>query len=481
MGASLGTGNRGVSALGASLVKLLSDGQRSDTTVGMLLGRRTARAFALRTGNRVLSIETLNFRLALHTAFGRNLLLWFALACLYRAFPLAGWRAFLRRRHPLIRATAEAQLIGDIRGGDSFSDIYGVRGFLLGSLAVLAVVLVRGHIVLFPQTYGPYKSPIARAVACFILRRASIILSRDRESMTTVTQLIGATTRCQFCPDVAFSLEARPPEKLSIEPPLPPSVVSGPWSVVPSAPCTVLGPPSSVASPVVRRPSSVVPCLVGLNVNGLMFNGGYTRNNMFGLKLNYPRFLVRLLEALLENPNQHLLLVPHTFAPPTSVESDPGACRTARDQLAPELRARVHLVEGEYDQSEIKWIIGQCDFFIGSRMHACIAALSQGIPAVGVAYSKKFRGVFETVGAEDSVIDGRDVDAEQAVNRVLELYAQRETLRQTLSSRVPLAQQRLYEVFQQLLPTAQSAPRSETESRDTDLAVPSQPASRPLP
>ena len=47
-----------------------------------------------------------------------------------------------------------------------------------------------------------------------------------------------------------------------------------------------------------------------------------------------------------------------------------------------------------------KAVIGQCDFFIGSRMHACIAALSQGVPCVGVAYSMKFAGVFDTVGME---------------------------------------------------------------------------------
>ena len=179
-----------------------------------------------------------------------------------------------------------------------------------------------------------------------------------------------------------------------------------------------------------------------------MFNGGYTRKNMFGLKLDYPTFLVRLLERLLENPDRQVLLVPHTFAPPTSVESDPAACRSIRAQLPAALQARVHLVEGEYDQSEIKAVIGGCDFFI---MHACIAALSQGIPAIGVAYSKKFRGVFETVGAADSIIDGRELDVAQAVNRALELYAQREVTRARLVTSVPTAQARLRTVFADLV------------------------------
>ena len=222
MGASLGTGNRGVSALGASLVQLIRR-NCPGIDVAMLLGRRSPAPFEMVAGGERLTIGVLNHRMSPSAKVRENLFLWFALACLYRALPLTSWRAWLERLHPLIRASAQAELIGDIRGGDSFSDIYGLKSFLLGSLEAIAVILVRGQIVLFPQTYGPYKSPFARMVARYILRRASVILSRDQESMSTVIGLIGPTPRLHFCPDVAFSLEARQPERLKLDPPLPPS------------------------------------------------------------------------------------------------------------------------------------------------------------------------------------------------------------------------------------------------------------------
>ena len=46
----------------------------------------------------------------------------------------------------------------------------------------------------------------------------------------------------------------------------------------------------------------------------------------------------------------------------------------------------------------MKYLIGQCDFFVGSRMHSCIAAVSQCVPAVSIAYSDKFIGVMATLG-----------------------------------------------------------------------------------
>jgi polysaccharide pyruvyl transferase WcaK-like protein len=147
--------------------------------------------------------------------------------------------------------------------------------------------------------------------------------------------------------------------------------------------------------------------LIGLNVNGLMYNGGYTRNNMFGLKCNYKIFVQQLVQKLLAETTAHILLVPHTFTATKDVNSDPDACREIFLSTPEYYKTRLHLVTREYNQHEIKGIIGLCDFFIGSRMHACIAALSQGIPTVGIAYSRKFRGIFQSVGAENMVIDAR--------------------------------------------------------------------------
>ena len=83
-------------------------------------------------------------------------------------------------------------------------------------------------------------------------------------------------------------------------------------------------------------------------------------------------------------------------------------------------------------------------------MHSCIAALSQGIPAVGVAYSKKFAGVFDSVGAAGWVVDGRELAAEQGVAKAMEIYRRREALREPLAEKVREAQATLYRTFQEL-------------------------------
>jgi polysaccharide pyruvyl transferase WcaK-like protein len=335
----------------------------------------------------------------------------------YRFVPVKAIREKIEGSCPWIKTVREAEFVGDIRGGDSFSDIYGLRGFVLASLPVMTVVWVGGKLVLFPQTYGPFTHPVARQVARYILRRAKWILSRDKDSIEMIHRLVGPLENVRFCPDVAFALDPHPPAVLAIAPPLP-------------------------------RSRDI--CTIGINVNGLMYNGGYTRRNMFGLKLDYRAFLAKLVTELLQLDSVRVVLVPHTFAPHGHVESDPDACLQVRQALPPKFQERAHIVTANYDQHEIKAVIGCCDFFIGSRMHSCIAALSQGIPTVGVAYSKKFKGVFESVGASDWVIDGRDVSADDAVGLLLACVEKRHEMRAALSNKPAEVKELLRKTFSDL-------------------------------
>ncbi len=419
LGAAIGIGNRGVSALGASTIRLVSE-CHPGAQVSLLIGDRNAGTRRITLFGVPTEIPVVNYRWSPKAPL--HLQVWWILllSIVHRLIPLRAVRSAVVRGNPWIRAVTEADVVADIRGGDSFSDIYGVKRFVLGSLPALAVIILRGSIDFLPQTYGPFQHARSRALARYILRRARRIFARDAEGPVAVRALVGDHPPVTVCADVAFCLEPIRPATPDIQPPLPST-----------------------------RPAT----LIGINVNGLMFNGGYTRANMFGLKLDYPDFLRRLTAALLKDPATHLLFVPHTFAPPESVESDPEASRRVIREIPESLRSRVHLVSHDYDQHGIKGVIGLCDFFIGSRMHACIAALSQGIPCVGMAYSKKFLGVFESVGMREGILDGREVDAAGAVEGVLTRLKARAASQETLRSRVPAAQDHLRETFREMLAT----------------------------
>lgn len=420
LGASLTTGNMGVSALAASLVGLIQEA-RPDADISLFVGSKDSKPQTLDLSGTKESLKVINYRLSPRAVHSEHLF-WLAfLALLYKIAPSKSMKASVVKGNDRLKTLLSMDFIGDIRGGDSFSDIYGLKRFMFGCLPDIIILLLGKDLYLLPQTYGPYRSPLAKKVARFIIARSRSVLSRDREGLDVLRDILGPTAgerQVSLCPDVAFTLRSIRPEHMVITPP----IVGGPK----------------------------VP-LIGLNVNGLLYNGGYTRNNMFGLKFDYRTFVHTLVSRLLDTTEAHILLVPHTFAPEGHVESDNAASADVLRVVSEHSKGRVHLVEAQYDQFRIKGIIGLCDFFVGSRMHACIAALSQGIPTVGVAYSRKFGGVFDTIDMDSTVLDATKLDMQSVLSQIADIFEKRDEIGKTLIHRVQKAQDDLGVVFRSAL------------------------------
>ena len=80
------------------------------------------------------------------------------------------------------------------------------------------------------------------------------------------------------------------------------------------------------------------------------------------------------------------------------------------------------------DPIEAKNYIARMDFFCGSRMHACIAAFSSEVPVFPIAYSRKFIGVFGSLGY-DHVSDCQSQSASEIFAAVVHAFEQREKLK----------------------------------------------------
>jgi polysaccharide pyruvyl transferase WcaK-like protein len=418
LGASLDTGNMGVSALLVATVKCIRQVFPS-AEISLLEGDRNPGANEVRLGDgQIVRLGRVGVRQN-KTFWRQNHLLRLLLTVLLiRLIPVKSWRDWLFRRNPYLKAITTARGVADITGGDSFSDIYGLRRLMIGTLRKALVILTGQKLILLPQTYGPFKGRLAKCFARWVLARAEGIYSRDQESLEAIAELMGnrpMKARPQFAYDMAFVLDAICPETIR----------------------TLPGP----------LPEPGDGTLVGINVSGLLYNGGYTRNNMFGLKVDYPPLIRELVREFLARERAAVLLVPHVFVPPDNVESDPEACRKVYETLQAEYPGRLFCLEGTYDQSEIKSIIGRCDFFIGSRMHACIAAISQSVPAVPLAYSRKFLGVFKSIHIEECIADLRHMAPKAIVDHVFEEYAIFEKRKNELISIIPRVQKNVYDIM----------------------------------
>lgn len=250
---------------------------------------------------------------------------------------------------PLSSWIRDFDLVVDTRAGDSFADIYGVpRLALMAGLAELA----RKNgvpVVLGPQTIGPFDTRRGRWIGRRSLARSTGVLARDPISAGYAAGL--GTTVDALTTDVVFAIEQPPP-------------------------------------PAIQRD-------VVLNVSGLLY-----RDNPHVPAERY-RKVIRQTCRDLRAAGRQVSLLAHVLDSPVP-DNDVPAVR----DVAAGLGGDVDVVVPE-SLADVRSIIAGARVVIGSRMHACLNALSVGTPALPLAYSRKFAPLMDHIGWT-ATVDLRD-------------------------------------------------------------------------
>ncbi|MCA9444945.1 MAG: polysaccharide pyruvyl transferase family protein [Candidatus Omnitrophica bacterium] len=309
--------------------------------------------------------------------------------------------------NPGARALLRADAVMDISGGDSFTDIYGQRGFEYSCLRKGLALSNSRPLILLPQTYGPFKDPENYRRAAEICVSARAAWARDERSYEYLREMLGD----RFDPaihrvgvDVAFLLP-------TVEPDMEADLRD-------------------------YLEGSEAP-IIGLNVSGLLFNRPEVSREQFGLISDYDATIRHLVERFLKKTDARILLVPHVVTKPGHFESDLEACLRVRDDFKKDFPDRIETAPAYGDPREVKGLISRVDWFCGTRMHATIAGLSNGIPTAAISYSPKTLGVFETSGMGDHVADPTRFETEGVAEILHRSFSEREQAAIILRDRMP--------------------------------------------
>ena len=418
-GASFKTSNMGVSALAESSIKCIFTHWPNAEVTLQTMEDSVPLIFTFNGEKFSVEKKNIGFRRNIFKTQNAYTLLGYAL--LLKIIPSDWLKNKLKARNPYFKDIMETDLTLDITAGDSFSDIYGMRGFRMHSLMKWLFILCGNKFVMLPQTYGPFKSRFSKIVARYLLTRTTAIYARDMDGVKCVKKILGKVAdkkMIRFIPDVAFVLEPEKPKK-------------------------------SVIIEQLENLKAKGHVLVGLNVSGHIYHVEYQAKSKFGLKSDYQKLMNDIVKSLMVYPNTVVVLVPHVFLKAGQVGSDLDACHQVYQQMVEKYPDRILLVDEVFNHKQVKYLIGCCDFFLGARMHACIAALSQYVPAVGLAYSDKFAGVFESLGVGDLVADLR-TENEQILACVQDAFHKRIKMAEKLRVTVPSAQKRVLGLFDEI-------------------------------
>ncbi|MFA6832245.1 MAG: polysaccharide pyruvyl transferase family protein, partial [Bacteroidaceae bacterium] len=242
---------------------------------------------------------------------------------------------------------------------------------------------------LLPQTVGPFSSPTIKVKAVKAIEDADIVMTRDKQSFDYVREIAPLQKQVEEYIDVAFFL------------------------------------------PYKKKEFSKDKIHVGLNISALLWHGGYTRDNQFGLVVDYPSLVRQVIDYFLSLKDVQLHLIPHVVGGERGIENDYAVSYDLCEEYD---NPNITLSPLFLDPAAAKSYISGMDFFMGARMHATIAAFSSGVPVVPMAYSRKFNGLFIDTLDYPHLVDLKVDRPEDTLTKIKDGFAHRDALRKEIKS-----------------------------------------------
>jgi len=290
--------------------------------------------------------------------------------------------------------------VWDFTGGDSFSDIYGMKRFCLNSALKQFAIWSKTKFIMAPQTIGPFENKLAIAWAKHIIRKAEVCFVRDSLSEKYVEKKFGVTPL--ITTDVAFSL---PYDKGML-----------------------------------RQDKKIY---VGFNPSGLLWDEIKDFCASKHIVLDYKEYVKGVLKYLCENDCYAVLLIPHVFvrSEEGKYENDWKACCEIK-----ELFPNTEILCDFETPMEAKQIISSMDVFIGARMHATIASFSTGVATIPVSYSRKFEGLYQDL-QYPYLIGATHMNTQEAIDKTIEWIKNWEQLAEKVKDSAALVKERQQVLF----------------------------------
>lgn len=287
------------------------------------------------------------------------------------------------------RAMVQESSVVLIVGGDTFTDEFSSPSPRFRDLAYAR--RSGKKTVIWAASIGPFHDPVAEKKYAEALKTVDLITARDSETMDYLKGL-GVEANVVRVADPAFTLEVKPVANLPFQ----------------------------------RGEGRTV---VGLGLSALA-TGRYEN------AAAYLDGFVSLGNALLEDAGTWVVLVPHVTGKADQAGADESVCRAAYERLSP--KERVYMADPGFDTREMKYVISQCDYFLGSRTHSTIAAFSTMVPTVSIGSTQKVYGINRDLfGHTEYVLPVEEVSAETLRSRYDHLRATADAARASLAREIP--------------------------------------------
>lgn len=311
-------------------------------------------------------------------------------------------------------------------GMDLYSSDFGTLTVFEHSKDIMLGVFLETPVVIWAESVGPFRGKLTNYMAKFTLKRVSLITLREKISKSYLDDFNIKDVPTHITADPAFILEPASEQKIK-------QIFIENGLFIKHRP--LIGMSLAYLAGDVKNETRVrvlgffarsLTFLLPESFSKFMLNKGKKSKIYTSSRDRYILLMAKIVDHMIDQYDCTILFIPH---------EEPVIGREIHEELLEKIKNKnnILLLKHDLKAQEIKGIIGQCDLFVGGKMHANIAALSQSIPTVGLSYSHKFQGIMSLYGQEKYT--SLNLNFDDIVSKIDEVWKRKDEIREELKSR----------------------------------------------
>ncbi|MFI3260484.1 MAG: polysaccharide pyruvyl transferase family protein [bacterium] len=161
-------------------------------------------------------------------------------------------------------------------------------------------------------------------------------------------------------------------------------------------------------------------------------------------KENYINSIVETVIEVIDNHHAAFIFIPQVTV---HTGDDSLVAEEIRNRLPKKYKNNFIVRKDDWSPYEIKGLIKQLDYFVGTRMHSNIFATAVRIPTVAIAYEKKTNGIMETVKLNDYIVEIDSITSKELVDKIEKMIKNKDKIKSSLNKNIPIIQNNILTVL----------------------------------
>ena len=273
----------------------------------------------------------------------------------------------------ILKTYVESDLIifaggGYLNGKNKIRD--DINLFLL--LYGIVVLLILGKkIILYAQSIGPFGDKFQKLIGKFVLNRAHVIFAREQKTVNFLKEIGISKPQVIKTVDVAFLFQS-------------------------------------------DKKKEMLKYLESLGVDTKKRMVGITAQKKFDHtpQEKFEMEFAKFADYLISEMDMQVIIIPQVVDP---LHNEDDTLINERIKNKMQNTHGVWIIRDILDHHETKGIYENLDLLVGTRTHACIFALTGGVPVIAIEYVHKTSGIMNDLGLGEWVIKIEEVTSDKLI------------------------------------------------------------------